>query len=245
MSILEGLNIEQFTKNFLETYLENGFASMPKREIDLLILHLLMQHRTKWSGKNIPTAFEISQILRSKRSKIRSMLDEISFRNQSDEKAKTLISKIILDRISSKSDDLYSGKDDTYVRIQIEDGYLRDFAKNLVQTDLGIVDTSFDRTILILSPKKFLTLVGFLLDDETRKEIEKELKKHSSKLGKKGKKTYWEIFLESIAESTGKEVGKSAVRVAEFALTEGITMIPTGIKKVLEILKIIRSDGSD
>ena len=36
MSFLDGMDYDEFAKGFLETYLADGFANLPKSEIDLL-----------------------------------------------------------------------------------------------------------------------------------------------------------------------------------------------------------------
>lgn len=45
MKILQGLDKEKFTEAFLKAYLQDGFTAMTKREIDLLVLRLLVDHR--------------------------------------------------------------------------------------------------------------------------------------------------------------------------------------------------------
>ncbi|MEH8244212.1 hypothetical protein [Aeromonas veronii] len=37
-------NKDKFVDTFLEHYMERGFGSLSKSEIDILVMHLLMQH---------------------------------------------------------------------------------------------------------------------------------------------------------------------------------------------------------
>jgi len=223
MKILEKLDKEKFTEQFLKAYLQDGFTAMTKREIDLLILRLLVDHKEGWSWEDPPNAFEMAKALKAKRTRLRSMMDELSFRNQTDDEgAKAKLRRIILDRVGPDSDATFDGGT---VRLQIEDGYLREFAKSLVQEDLGIVDTSFDRSIMTLSASKFLGLVGTLISEDTRNHMEAELAKHRDQLPKNEKQGIWRIFLESLVKSAGTELGKKAVKLGAAALTGGLSEI--------------------
>jgi hypothetical protein len=85
MKILEGLDKAAFTDAFLTAYLQDGFAAMSKREIDLLVLRLVVDHKECWSWESPPNAFEMAKALRAKRTRLRSMMDELSFRMLADE----------------------------------------------------------------------------------------------------------------------------------------------------------------
>lgn len=230
MKILEDLDRNKFAQDFLEAYLEDGFTAMTKREIDFLVLQLLVKHKKSWDWKNPPNAFELAKALKAKRTRLRSMMDELSFRAQiDDETAKERIRQIILERVGPKSDAIFDGGS---VRLQIEDGYLREFAKSLVYEDLGIVDTSFDRSIMTLSASKFLGLVGALVNEKTRGHIEAELGKYRDQLPKNEKQGIWRIFLESFVKSAGTEMGKKAVELGAMALTGGLSEISTIIDSI-------------
>ena len=232
MKILEGLDKAKFTEEFLTAYLQDGFAAMTKREIDLLVLRLLVDHKKGWTWEDPPNAFEMARALKAKRTRLRSMMDELSFRNQTDDEAtKAKLRRIILERVGPDSDATFEG---ATVRLQIEDGYLREFAKSLVQEDLGIVDTSFDRSIMALSASKFLALVGTLISDEARKHLEAELSKHQDQLPKSEKQGIWRIFLESFVKSAGTELGKKAVKLGAAALTGGLSEISDIIESIFE-----------
>lgn len=223
MKILEDLDRNKFAEEFLEAYLQDGFTAMTKREIDFLVLQLLVKHKKGWDWKNPPNAFELAKALKAKRTRLRSMMDELSFRTQmDDETAKERLRQIILDRVGPKSDATFDGGT---VRMQIEDGYLREFAKSLVYEDLGIVDTSFDRSIMTLSASKFLGLVGTLVNEETRSHMEAALEKHRDQLPDNEKQGIWRIFLENFVKSAGTELGKKAVELGAMALTGGLSEI--------------------
>ncbi|WP_374765253.1 hypothetical protein [Yunchengibacter salinarum] len=219
MSFLRNLDHNAFAQEFLEAYLADGFTSLPKREIDLLVLRLLLAHVSDWSGDAPPPAFALAQALRAKRGRIRSMLDELSFRNAGDQES---VNRRLHEILDKGEKDIEHNK----VRVQIEDGYLREYAKSIVQADFGIVDSSFDRSIISLSGDKFLALVTEVMGDRERKAFEKVLKKHERDLKSGDKEGLLKTFLREFVKSAGNEAGKKAIKLGAAALTGGISEIP-------------------
>ncbi len=241
MSIKDDLNHEAFAQAFLEAYLENGFTAMTKREIDLLVLRLLVTHSEGFSWEDPPSAFELAQQLRAKRSRIRSMMDELSFRHLADEaKAQKRLKKIIEDRIREEGDALF---EDSRVRLQIEDGFLREYAKDLVQKDYGIVDSSFNTSIIVLSGDKFLALVFEVMPETPREKIEEELKRHQAQLHATSDKGLFRLFIEHAVKGAGAEGGKQAVRLGVAALTGGTSELPGLVQWFVDRMKRADADG--
>jgi hypothetical protein len=219
MSFRDHIDSDAFCREFLDAYLKDGFTSLPKKEIDLLVLQLLLRYAGIWSEEEPPSAFLLAQALRAKRSRIRSMLDELSFRNAADEKVANDRLHLILEKCEKDIDN-------NKVRIQIEDAYLREYAKSIVQADLGIVDTSFDRSIVSLSGDKFLALAAEVMGDKEQAAFEKELKKHKKALKSADKEGLLKTFLREFVRGSGQEAGKQAIRLGVAALTGGVSEIP-------------------
>lgn len=219
MNFLDDLDNESFAREFLKAYLADGFTSLPKREIDLLVLRLLLTHVSDWSEGAPPSAFALAQVLRAKRGRIRSMLDELSFRNAGDQDS---VNRRLHEILDKGEKDIEHNK----VRVQIEDGYLREYAKSIVQADFGIVDSSFDRSIISLSGDKFLALVTEVMGEDERKAFEKELEKHKKSLKDGDKEGLLRTFLREFVKSAGNEAGKKAIKLGAAALTSGLSEIP-------------------
>lgn len=235
MKILDGLDKEKFTEEFLKAYLQDGFTAMTKREIDLLILRLLVDHKDGWSWENPPNAFEMAQALKAKRTRLRSMMDELSFRMfADDDQARKRLRKIIEDRIREEGDDIF---EDSRVRIQIEDGFLREYAKDLVQKDYGIVDSSFNSSIIILSGDKFLALVFEVISDDARGRIAQELEEHRKSLHARDNQNLFRMFIEQAVKGAGGEAGKQAVKLGITALTGGGDRLPGLVKWFIDKMK--------
>ena len=219
MSFLDKLDHTAFSREFLHAYLNEGFTSLPKREIDLLILRLLLTHVNDWSETAPPPAFALAKVLKAKRGRIRSMLDELSFRNAGDQES---TNRRLHEILSKGEQDIEKNK----VRIQIEDAYLREYAKSIVQADFGIVDSSFDRSIISLSGDKFLMLVTEVMVAKERRIFEEKLEKHKKDLKGKEKEGLLNTFLQEFVKSAGTEAGKKAISLGAATLTGGLSEIP-------------------
>ena len=147
------------------------------------------------------------------------MLDELSFRNAGDQET---VNRRLHDILGMGEKDIKNNK----VRIQIEDGYLREYAKSIVQADFGIVDSSFDRSIISLSGDKFLTLVTEVMSVGERKVFEKELKKHKKDLKGKENESLLKTFLREFVKSAGNEAGKKSISLGAVTLTGGLSEVP-------------------
>jgi hypothetical protein len=193
----------RFTEIFLDAYLAGGLGSLPKREIDLLVLRALIEAGTTESPHTAlakADAFLLGREYRVRESRIRTMLDELRYRHPpSEAELKAQLRELLM---------ATPPPDGGAVKIQIEDGLLRDYARKLVRNTFDIADTSFDRTVVALQPRTFLGLVLEVVGEEARREFEKELdakKPPGVKAPSKGQ-VGW--LLRKIPEGAAGEIGK-------------------------------------
>ena len=242
MKNLTGLDKTKFTEEFLEAYLKDGFAAMTKREIDLLVLRLLVDHKDGWSWENPPNAFEMAQVLKAKRTRLRSMMDELSFRMFADgDHARMRLRKIIEDRIRQEGDDIF---EEGRVRIQIEDGFLREYAKDLIQKNYGIVDSSFNSSLIVLSGDKFLALVFEVISDTDRDRVTRELEQHWQSLQARDNQAIFTMFIEQAVRGAGREAGRQALKLGITALTGGGDRLPGLVKWFVDKMNQDDAEGN-
>lgn len=207
--IADRTDLDAFSRRFLKAYLQGDFGTLPKREIDLLVLRLLLECRKGKRTDGEPhqiDAFEWARDLGTTRTRVRSMLDELSYRQPlSDDCAKAQLKSIL----SAQT----PGGDASEVRIQIENAFLREYARSIVQADLGIVDTSFDRTIVVLSGPKYLSLAAAVAEGEAREQFETMLRQLKPKNVSVGQQKLIRSFLRRMVEGAGTETGRWAVKV--------------------------------
>lgn len=218
------IDVGAFGRDFLDAYLRSGFGSLPKREIDLLVLQLLLQHHKDWLIQNPPSAFELSHFLRVKQSRIRLLLDELAFKSNIDE---TVVKQRLKDIILSHE----SHVDGDRVKIQIEDGYLREYAKNIIRSQYGLVDTSFDRSIVTVSADKFLILATHVADAEAVRVMSLAMTRSMAST-KERREGVVRLFVDAMVSSAGQQVGKKAVDLGFAVLSGGISEIPALIDAI-------------
>lgn len=140
-----------FLEDLLGIMIDRGFGVLPARDMAIEALRLLLKHHPVWC-ENPPSAYELTRFLGTSPRKIRGYLDEISFRNPDlDELALNAALKEILlsgERV----------RDGSYVAIEIDDGLVREHARQLVRENFGIAEQGNANTIIKLSGKHYATL---------------------------------------------------------------------------------------
>ncbi|WP_146217137.1 hypothetical protein [Falsiroseomonas bella] len=236
MTLRSQIDRARFADIFLDVYLSGGLGSLSKREIDLLVLRALIEASTTDAAQAAlanADPFYLGRECRVRATRMRSMLDELRYRNPpTDEDLRTQL-----------RDQLTRGEriaDGTTVRIQIEDGLLRDYARKVVRDDFGVVDSSFDRAIIALSPAKFLALVLAVLGPDARTEFETQLT--ATKPGTvpapiEGRLTW--IF-KKMGEAAAGEVGKRVVQLSdEWLRANGASVAGTVQELAAQIWKLV------
>lgn len=211
MSLRSNIDRARFADVFLDQYLIGGLGALPKREIDLLVLRALIESSTTDSAQAAlakADPFVLGRECRVRASRMRSMLDELRYRNPpTDDDLRTQLREHL-----TKGERVADG---TNVRIQIEDALLRDYARKAVRDEFGIVDSSFDRTVVALSPAKFLALVLAVLGPEARAEFEKQLT--VTQPGTVAAPTEGRIgwLFKKMGEGAASEMGKKVVQLTD------------------------------
>jgi hypothetical protein len=193
----------RFTEIFLDAYLAGGLGSLPKREIDLLVLRALIEAGTTESPHTAlakADAFLLGREYRVRESRIRTMLDELRYRHPpSEAELKAQLRELLM---------ATPPPDGGAVKIQIEDGLLRDYARKLVRNTFDIADTSFDRTVVALQPRTFLGLVLEVVGEKERAEFEEKLKTKTPRGVKPPPKDRVGWLLKQIPEGAAGEIGR-------------------------------------
>ena len=228
MTLRSQIDRARFADIFLDTYLRGGLGTLPKREIDLLVLRaLIVSSTTDTTQEALAKAdsFYLGRECCVRASRMRSMLDELRYRNPpTDEDLRAQLRGQL-----AKGERIADG---TTVRIQIEDALLRDYARKVVRDDFGVVDSSFDRTVVALSPAKFLALVLAVLGPEARAELEKQLTATTPgtvTAPNEGRLTW--IF-KKMGEGAASEVGKRVVQLSDEWLRENGASVANTVQEL-------------
>lgn len=208
-----------FANELIERYIAVGFGALSKREVDLLIIDLLETHL---SGFSKMSDFDAARRLRTTKRKIRGLRDDVSYRTlQSDEQLASALRRELNNAEIIPADDWM-------VKVQIEDAVLRNFAEGVVRADYGLVDTSFNSTILKFSPEKFLFLAFKVLPEDELAELEEALHEiitEKKSYSASGEGSRFEKFKNAFLDGAGKEAGKLTTAAAFAILSGGASIV--------------------
>jgi hypothetical protein len=151
---------KSFVNEFLQEYLSDGMGAKNKREIDILIMHLLMNYADLSGMSNQ----ELSILLQAPESKIKSLRYEARLKYPPDE---DYIKREFLYILYRAQFDLAKGK----IVFVMEDDYLRHAIQGQLKSKGMFADTSFNTEIVRIDKNSLETVIGELYGEETAEEF--------------------------------------------------------------------------
>ena len=163
ISKLSDAEKKRFSEEFLSRFLSPGFGTMPKREIEILIFHLLFHKTDAFIGQ---TNYDISNELKISETKVKSYKIEASLKYQQmvHQDALVEIARLFFEYNETKP----ALEGDTVV-FALEDPVLKREFEHAVKQLGYFVDHSFNREIIRVKASVFLEI--FIQNFESGKEI--------------------------------------------------------------------------
>lgn len=158
-----------FVEEFLQEYLSRGFGSLSKREVDVLVMHLLM----KYADLDGMSNFDLSLAFKLSETKVKNLKYESSLKH-----SKNSASSIEHDFLSllDKAKLKVIGKE-TWISLAIEDNFLKSAIKAKVKENGSFTDSSFNSEIVKISAEDFSYLMDEFYDGDEKENIKKEVTK--------------------------------------------------------------------
>lgn len=150
-------NPESFAKNFLNRFLHNGFGTLPKREIEILVMHLLLKDGVLRPEGRVDH-HEISVKLRLPESRVRSLIYEVELKHGN---AINIIDEII--HIIESDRYSISG---TKVKISVHSPLVKQHIEYKIRKLNGVSDGSFGKHIISLELSTFQRLLEDLYGNQ-------------------------------------------------------------------------------
>lgn len=145
--------------SIIKEYLDRGFGTMTKREMEVMILHVLLQNELK--GKS---NYEISRKLKITEAKVKGLVYEVSLKYDKEE---TIWKERFMQAI--KKVNLYERKE--HVVFSIEDKATRSYLDALLKSKGRFSDKSFNSEIVVMRISDFVELLDDLFLPEDKKLI--------------------------------------------------------------------------
>lgn len=194
---------EKFAEEFLDRFLEHGFGTMPKREMEILIFHLLQNETTIFDDLD---NYGIANLLKLSENRIKSYQSEVALKHKQIglEKALLRIASLIFIehkiKPTFKDDEIHFGLEDTALLRQLKyavklEGHISDssFNPEIVRIKTHVFIRIFTSRFSEISDKLKLVIREDYSDDKQAKKIlsknlswsvrfEKTLKNHEQKM---------------------------------------------------------------
>jgi len=202
-----------FAQRFLDSYCASGFGTLSKREIDLLVLRLLIDCQGV-DAEHDPQG--LSRQLRLPLSKVKALLYELHLRDKGKDAGWVVREVSALLTRSKLSASGKEGAKSYRIEVGVSDRLLREEIEALLHRDGHFPDYSFSHEILRLTPEAYTTLIERLLPEAERTALLASLKKEAHKAKHKADDSSLlhvavTAFLDRFSGTVGQRVGDLSV----------------------------------
>ena len=196
-------NSKRFSQNFITKFLDNGFGTMAKRELEVYLLHLLLEDGQFVNRDGEIDYHEMSLALRISETKVRNLFYEAELKfgiiGSFDKAFVDLIEKGSFEADPVKK----------IIRFSVQSPLLKQAFEYEVRKLGGISDGSFSKQIVTIKEETFAKLLcklyGAQVDEQLLNRMQNELNQESDI--EVSRPTLFRIFAEEFIKTSG---GKTA-----------------------------------
>lgn len=153
-----------FTENYVEEYLKRGLGSLSKKDIDVLVLKLILDIRYNEVEQELDV-FALSKELKISIVKLRNLIKEVQLRyNQLNE---DVVKKRFVNIFEKNRWRVEKG----YVHISIIDPLLREYLLDLIYKENSFADYSFNPEIIKIEINVFAKVISKLANKSVQEII--------------------------------------------------------------------------
>lgn len=142
---------QAFAEKFLETYLANGFASLPKTEIDLLVFHLL----TQTEGYRDKSNYELANALKLPESRVKTLRLKSALKYREIDRKK-ILAAVVRRFVESEQFATFEGGK---VEISLEDPVEKRELENFLKVRGQHAEYTLNTEVLRISPLRLFELI--------------------------------------------------------------------------------------
>ena len=194
-------NKEDFVDTFLEHYLDRGFGSLSKSEIDTLVMHLLMQHSDLKHKSN----YELSLDLQITEARIKSIKHKakLQFLEDADDYIKgEFFALLHYSKLQGENKQGEPGK----IIMVIEDSFVKQGVQGKLKALGHFADNSFNSEIVKISQASFIDLLEAFFDPQERADLVTEVNNAIPDKNAIEFKALLKDFLSGVATKSGEKV---------------------------------------
>jgi hypothetical protein len=169
--IIKQTDHSAFGREFLRMYLDRGLGSMSKRDIDILVLHLLEEH----AALDMKSNHELSIAFRLTASRVRGLRYESKLRYPSEEK-KFLERQLLF--VLAKAQYEVDGKRVVFI---VEDSFIRIALQAHLKQIGAFADTSFNTELVKVTIDQLSPVLEGFYGKNLARQFTKDMKKAVNK----------------------------------------------------------------
>ncbi len=192
---------KEFVKGFLDEYLSDGIGAKTKREIDILIMNLLMNY----AGLGDRSNQELSILLQAPVSKIKSLRYEARLKYPPDP---DYVKREFLYTLTKSQFDFEKGK----VIFAIEDEFLRHAIQGQLKTKGMFADSSFNTELVKTDKYSLEAVIGELYGKEIADDFRTGFEEMESQLEGEDATTEFREAIIKFAVDTIKALGYEYIK---------------------------------
>jgi len=189
-------NHKIFVDKLLSRYLEHGFGTLTKREIDILMMHLIIEHSDLHETSN----HELSIMFKITESKIKNLRYEAKLKHVEDQES--YVKDEFLKLLQKSKFEV----DKKRIIFSVEDTYLKSAIQGKLKQFGSFADNSFNSELVKISEDSFIELLESFYSQKERKAFEKKAQKLLKEEDAISFKSITKKFLDGVAESAGGKV---------------------------------------
>jgi len=206
--------MSNFKEEFLNNYLKFGLGSMPKSDIDALVMHLIDKY-----GSNTVTAQaiysnqQVSQNLKTPVTKIKKLRYDaaLKFGGKVEDEAQARL----LIALNNATLDTEGNK----ICLIIEDSLAKNWLQGQLKTNQLIFDHSFNTEIIKVSSEGLFKVLRSFFDTSTINEFESKYNESSTEADKEKLKETFKELAKNFANGIASKAGESVFTIFKMKLT--------------------------
>ena len=154
-----------FCEQFFAKFLENGFGALPKRELEIYLLHLLLEDGQFKNEKGLIDFHEMSLALKMTETKVRNLVYEIELKYQKP----IDFSNALINLVEKQSYEVDLSRN--AIKFAIQSPLLKQAFEYEVRKLGGVSDGSFAKHLITIKAETFAKLLNRLYGDQVDSKI--------------------------------------------------------------------------
>lgn len=205
-------NKEEFIDVFLERYFENGLGSMTKREVDILVMSLLMEQGATKQGNSEERLSllgnnDLSMLFQITEMRVKSLRYEAMLKYPPDE---SYVPREFMYLLAKSQFDFEQSGITGKICFVMEDKYLRQAIQGVLKKEGMFADTTFNSEIVRISPPFLIEVIRILCGKDAANEFSEGFKQLTES-EEDGDEIEWQevvhAFIKKMAEAGGTAMG--------------------------------------